>query len=312
MHKLVEQLYGSYFKNNGLYETKGNFDISNIGYSLTLDKDLGNGYYWLFPVSDRFIIINYKMVFTCDYSSRNISPCCLGLGLCNSSNPKEWFGVKELDKKLYSYISQGNEVEVNIRTGDYIDCIGLALTPEYYEDCLKPVIHQSYECFSNTFATLNDINDIPELLPILNSLKTLSFNSRHIDLLLESKLMEILGTILTYQEQMEDLNICQTQKQSDYHQLSLIKTYLCHHYNNNIRLEDLTQMACMSKSKLLKLFKDYTGITISSYIRQLRINNAKKLLLTSTMSLGEIAASVGYQRQSSFSEVFKSCERYYS
>ncbi|MCG8499178.1 MAG: AraC family transcriptional regulator, partial [Firmicutes bacterium] len=95
---------------------------------------------------------------------------------------------------------------------------------------------------------------------------------------------------------------------SDLNRLNLVRSHIEEHFNENIRLEELLQLACMSKSKLLNLFKDRQGMTITSYIQQQRISKAKKLLVATDLPLGLISEQVGYNCHSSFTEVFKTRE----
>ena len=56
-------------------------------------------------------------------------------------------------------------------------------------------------------------------------------------------------------------------------------------------------------------FKRNMGITVSEYIKNLRIDKAKKLLADTDLSIFEIAQSVGYEHNSSFTRSFKECEK---
>ena len=60
----------------------------------------------------------------------------------------------------------------------------------------------------------------------------------------------------------------------------------------------------MCKSKLTYLFRMLYGTTIYEYILTCRIDRAKELLADRGKKISEIAALVGYERQSSFSAAF--------
>lgn len=53
------------------------------------------------------------------------------------------------------------------------------------------------------------------------------------------------------------------------------------------------------------LFKSETGENVSDYVWNLRLEKAKKLLLTTDMSVDNISISVGYVSTSSFRRKFK-------
>jgi YesN/AraC family two-component response regulator len=59
---------------------------------------------------------------------------------------------------------------------------------------------------------------------------------------------------------------------------------------------------------LCQLFKKYAGMSMVSYIRELRIQRAKHLLWNSSEPINEIAEQVGFPDPYYFSKVFKSIE----
>ena len=70
-------------------------------------------------------------------------------------------------------------------------------------------------------------------------------------------------------------------------------------------LNDISGHTKLSVSYLSKVFKDETGTSINSYINQVRIENAKLLLLDERIPLSEVAYLSGFEDQSYFSKVFK-------
>ena len=65
-----------------------------------------------------------------------------------------------------------------------------------------------------------------------------------------------------------------------------------------------TEMA-MSKSQLYRKFKALTNMSAAKYIRKLRMQRARHLLLTTSMNITEISWEVGIKTLSTFSEIFK-------
>lgn len=87
--------------------------------------------------------------------------------------------------------------------------------------------------------------------------------------------------------------------------LSRVTEYINAHFAEPVNLRTLSATAFMGRTKLSQTFKQFYGITITQYIRQLRVEHAKSLLKNNRLSLGEIAGLVGYQSQGSFTELFK-------
>ncbi|WP_100408128.1 AraC family transcriptional regulator [Bacillus solitudinis] len=81
--------------------------------------------------------------------------------------------------------------------------------------------------------------------------------------------------------------------------------YLTSHYQEAITLENLAQMAGMSVSHYSRLFKKFIGYSPMDYLRHLRMDRAKELIVFSDSRLKEISQSVGYQDEFFFSRTFK-------
>jgi AraC-like DNA-binding protein len=72
-----------------------------------------------------------------------------------------------------------------------------------------------------------------------------------------------------------------------------------------ISLDDLAQVAGLSRSHFHRLFKKSLGMTPYQYLVQARIERAKELLLESDQAVADVAATLGFADQSHFSNVFR-------
>ena len=84
--------------------------------------------------------------------------------------------------------------------------------------------------------------------------------------------------------------------------------YIDRNFTKTIMLEDVAGHVHISTYYLSHGFKRFTGITFKEYLTKTRIKKAKKLLLTTDLSIGEIAKRVGYDDPTYFSRVFKNTE----
>ena len=81
--------------------------------------------------------------------------------------------------------------------------------------------------------------------------------------------------------------------------------YIKHHYAENISSEDICKHFSFSRSYFSHIFKKETGMSFKEYLTAFRIENAKRLLRYSSLSVTEIAFSVGFSDAGYFSAVFK-------
>lgn len=76
-------------------------------------------------------------------------------------------------------------------------------------------------------------------------------------------------------------------------------------FRKDISLELIAQYVHLSSSYFSELFKKETGMSFIDYKTLLRVEHAKKLLTTNSMSIYEISNSMGYSNSKYFSRLFK-------
>ena len=72
-----------------------------------------------------------------------------------------------------------------------------------------------------------------------------------------------------------------------------------------LAVKDLADEAGFSEFHFARLFKAATGETPHECLTRMRIEESKRLLRTTPLALGEIAARVGYRTQAHFSRAFR-------
>ncbi len=81
--------------------------------------------------------------------------------------------------------------------------------------------------------------------------------------------------------------------------------YIKLNYEKNISLEDVAEYSQISKTYLSLLFKQETGINLSTFLTNYRIEKSKELMKESYYKIYEIAEKVGFDNPYYFSRVFK-------
>ena len=84
-----------------------------------------------------------------------------------------------------------------------------------------------------------------------------------------------------------------------------VSNYIQQHLSDPIKVEDIAKALFMGRSRLSTNFKNETGINLSNYITQLKIDEAKRLLRYSDKSFTSVAFYLGFSSPSHFSQVFK-------
>ena len=84
-----------------------------------------------------------------------------------------------------------------------------------------------------------------------------------------------------------------------------VEAYIQAHFRENINREDVAAIAYITPNYLSKQFRNKKGMNLREYINQIRIEEAKRLLLTTNLSVSEVAGLSGYENISYFSTVFR-------
>ncbi len=77
------------------------------------------------------------------------------------------------------------------------------------------------------------------------------------------------------------------------------------HFYNFEGSSDLATFFHLSENHFIREFKDAIGITPAKYLSNLKMEHAKKLLLTSNMPIEQISEACGYHRPNYFCRIFK-------
>ena len=89
------------------------------------------------------------------------------------------------------------------------------------------------------------------------------------------------------------------------HLVARIDDYILGHYSEDIHLSTIAEALHYSPSYLSRLYKEHTGENLSSGINNVRISAAKKLLLSTSLSINEIGRRCGFYSNKYFMQIFK-------
>lgn len=93
----------------------------------------------------------------------------------------------------------------------------------------------------------------------------------------------------------------------NYHQqLKKVIDYIGQHLDEQLSLESLSEISCISKFHFHRLFTAFTGLSLQQYIRWLRLKRAAhQLIINKDQSIINIAINAGFESHEAFSRAFK-------
>ena len=184
-----------------------------------------------------------------------------------------------------------------------IDSVSITFMPEYYKKYLSEQYPDLYENLSEAFMQIDGYPDFPELVMVFNQIKSYRGEGISAKLFYESKVNEALSIILekTKKRNKEHVRHRFSIPDDDLDAVISMANYINDHYAEDIRMNFLAQIACMSQAKLKYIFKEVYHMSIQQYIVTRHITHAENLLRDTVLPVSQIAERVGYKYISSLS-----------
>ena len=114
-----------------------------------------------------------------------------------------------------------------------------------------------------------------------------------------AKVHELMSLILEVKDKKMGL------RDADIPLVLVVTDYINENYTRNIYQKDLVKITNVSATKLKRVFKQFTGKTISEYITAKRMDRAMELLASSPVCIEEMAGMVGFETPTGFATAFK-------
>ena len=86
-----------------------------------------------------------------------------------------------------------------------------------------------------------------------------------------------------------------------------VLSWLGEHLDQPIALEHLHEIAQLSANHFRKVFKHATQMSPTQYVQMLRLRKARYLLVTTAMTVQEVAYAMGYEDPGHFSKQYRQC-----
>ncbi len=172
---------------------------------------------------------------------------------------------------------------------DYLDIIWLHFDGHDAENMYQQIYN------ANGLITKIDDNSI-----VITTIKEILIAYRNNQRLTEADFSWKIYRLLCHLLATPSLSITPSQRDS----INQAIAFIDDHYCSDINLADVAAHINMSVYHFSRLFKKKVGQSPYHYILILRINKAKTLLKSTTLSVKEIAVNVGFNSESNFNSAF--------
>lgn len=149
----------------------------------------------------------------------------------------------------------------------------------------------------------NPIFTLSESSKLINSINSI-INSTNID---TNKNLKILSNLYNFLFELlnEFPNLINSNKNTQQTYLDEALLYIQLNFQDNISVMDIANHLSIDRSYLHRIFKKNLNLSPQEYILNLKLEKATELLSTTSLTIGDIARSVGYSDTMLFSKTFK-------
>ena len=119
----------------------------------------------------------------------------------------------------------------------------------------------------------------------------------------EQDLDELCMTVQEALESYRSAMFFETDKGNPYIRKAL--RYMSDHYSQHLELSQVAEEAGLSPSYFSTLFRQVVGVSFREHLNRIRVEESKRLLLSTEYSLADIAVAMGFPDQSYYCKVFK-------
>lgn len=216
--------------------------------------------------------------------------------------------VKQHSKasQLYEMLKSLEAVRIMLNSAD------LDQFHQYFDDIF--ILLQNYEAFSKG-AVEKAFYDIS--LMFSNYLKDHKLTSKlnqdnSLDRLANVNHFESLDQLKTYYYELGKKIIACAERQDieTNHMIEYVNQYIREHINEDISVNRIAELVYLNPSYFSRLYKQNTGVTVTNFIAEVKLECAKQMLTDSNMKINQIAEKLGFDSVSYFIRFFKKYMKY--
>jgi len=210
-----------------------------------------------------------------------------------------WYNQVPVRSNNYVYTSEMETKLINLAVTGGIDDIIKILNTIYGENLLERElsVDMMKQLVYDMRGTIYKIMDKIQINDILDTELELLQSKNNME--------EILNIFIEIYQKICDI----VNRQKKNHNVELFESiikYIKENYNRpELNISLISSNFNLSETYISNFFKEQAGVTLATYLENLRIEEACKLLTETDLSINVVAAKVGYNSDKSFRRAFK-------
>jgi AraC family transcriptional regulator len=235
---------------------------------------------------------------------------------------KETFSTPErnfiVDDRHYLILNDGQTYSCEINSEVEVEVISVFFRPQFAEQVLGSLVNSSDKLLEiNTPESAQPVFFMEKLYkqdklvtPAIMKFRLASENNFDDEQWIEEELYLLLTNMLKVHRKVSETieklpSVKRSTKLEIYRRLDLSKEFIENNIGNDINIEDMAKVACLSTYHFIRLFKSVYDMTPHKYLSSRRLEKSMTLLLRGNLSITDVCFEVGFKSLSSFSWLFK-------
>lgn len=280
--------------------------IRAAGITWKIDPAYGSGTYWYYAIDAGCALCSFAMSFTVHETISCTTPPFLCLG-AYSRSMTPYFGLADENAQatVLGYAWDSPRYTQLLQPEGKLEATSIIMLPDAVRR-MAPVLGCTGEELRSALCAADGTLPAPELAATLTCAAAARPSRRTAQAFYTAKIVEALAITLDRAQTVE-LGRPAARKLSSADRAALARARQAIDENLDTSLPNATlcQLAFISESKLVRLFKQAEGTTPQEYARRRRMERARELLEHSDLPLAAVARACGFKRQGSFSEAFR-------
>ena len=275
-NKDLEQQYGRAMEEHGFLPDPENRRYGSMGLCWRHTSQQGGGFFWTYGQQDLYTIKIHDFFFHEDQLLEFHWPESLSVTWYESISGEEFSPCRRLVPGcVKSFIGGREPYRALIHRQIPIVSIGVEITPAYYRDYLRRQFPQEYQNLLESFQTLDQTEHFPEMVQLLKQVRDYRGEGLPARLFYDGKVAEAVALVAERHLKRKNRRSVSAE---DMVRLADVAAFITAHCADELPLERLSRIGCMSISKLKDAFHVRYGCTITQYIQGQRTEQAGRLL----------------------------------
>lgn len=277
------------------------------GLSATMEPDIGSGGFWVTGIGDDclFTLLDVQLAHVRTMESYAGDYTCLGhMSHANTQGTPvaDIPGLRQ--ENLISFYQPEGEVAFSLENGVSYSSRSLCILPRFF-DRVGAASPEDARVL-RTVLSSPTANELPrEISALLCNVSPRMADMPGAEFRMTSLLSAIMALVLenAHAGKQAEQRAGSISSRTLVQDASLL---MQRNLSKHLTLDAIAADLCVSRASLAAIFKKETGYGVAEHLKRIRMEEAAKLLTSSAASVAEVGRAVGYPRQSSFTEAFRS------